>query len=100
LSNLKVTNNRNKKVCVVVPFYNEKETIANIISESLKYVQFVFAVNDGSDDGFSINAKSIIGVMTLAAEQGCELVLKIEGLDEDNAANELAEFFESGFGEQ
>ena len=38
--------------------------------------------------------------MTLAAEQGCELVLKIEGLDEDNAANELAEFFESGFGEQ
>jgi len=51
-------------------------------------------------DGFSINAKSIIGVMTLAAEQGCELVLKIEGLDEDNAANELAEFFESGFGEQ
>lgn len=57
MNNLKVTNNRNKQVCVVVPFYNEKETITNIISESLKYVQFVFAVNDGSDDGFSIDAK-------------------------------------------
>ncbi|MBI5324701.1 MAG: HPr family phosphocarrier protein [Ignavibacteriae bacterium] len=51
-------------------------------------------------DGFSINAKSIIGVMTLAAEQGCELVLRIDGIDESNASDELNELFESGFGEQ
>lgn len=51
-------------------------------------------------DGFSINAKSIIGVMTLAAEQGCELGLQVEGPDEDAAALAIQELFASGFGEQ
>ncbi|MDA3843802.1 MAG: HPr family phosphocarrier protein, partial [Candidatus Kapabacteria bacterium] len=50
-------------------------------------------------DGFAINAKSIIGVMTLAAEQGCVLSLKVEGDDEFVASDELKDYFESGFGE-
>jgi glycosyltransferase involved in cell wall biosynthesis len=57
LSNSKVTNSNAPKVCSVIPFYNEKETINTVISETLKYVQFVFAINDGSDDGFSNDAK-------------------------------------------
>lgn len=51
-------------------------------------------------DGFNINAKSIIGVMTLAAEQGCELGLIVEGTDEHQAHAALMELFSSGFGEQ
>jgi phosphocarrier protein HPr len=50
-------------------------------------------------EGFAINAKSIIGVMTLAAEKGSTLTLMIDGSDEDFAMNELINFFESGFGE-
>ena len=50
-------------------------------------------------DGFRINAKSIIGVMTLAAEQDCELTLYVEGIDEDAAVKEIKELFDSGFGE-
>lgn len=50
-------------------------------------------------DGFTINAKSIIGVMTLAAEQGAQLLLRINGKDEEKAAQEIASFFEAGFGE-
>lgn len=50
-------------------------------------------------DSFVINAKSIIGVMTLAAEQGCTLVLRIDGEDEEDAAKELVELFDSGFNE-
>lgn len=50
-------------------------------------------------DGFRINAKSIIGVMTLAAEQGCELILYADGADEDVVIKEIKEFFDSGFGE-
>jgi glycosyltransferase involved in cell wall biosynthesis len=56
LSNSKVTRSNTKLVCAVIPFYNEKETIKTVISEALKYVQFVFAINDGSDDGFSDDA--------------------------------------------
>lgn len=51
-------------------------------------------------DGFHINAKSIIGVMTLAAEHGSELQLEVEGADEQAAADAIAELFASGFGEQ
>jgi len=50
-------------------------------------------------DGYEINGKSIIGVMTLAAEQGATLMLIFDGADEATAAEALAELFESGFGE-
>ncbi len=50
-------------------------------------------------DGFAINAKSIIGVMTLAAEQGSTLTLQVDGEDEELAAREIYELFNSGFGE-
>lgn len=50
-------------------------------------------------DGFEINAKSIIGVMTLAADQGSKLLLRFSGEDEEEACKTIAELFESGFGE-
>lgn len=50
-------------------------------------------------DGFEINGKSIIGVMTLAAEQGSTLHLKFEGPDEETAAKEVIGLFERGFDE-
>jgi phosphocarrier protein HPr len=51
-------------------------------------------------DGFGINGKSIIGVMTLAAEQGSVLTLQIDGSDEEECFNALDELFKSGFGEE
>jgi phosphocarrier protein len=50
-------------------------------------------------DGFQVNGKSIIGVMTLAAEQGSKLLLRFDGPDEEDAFHGMAELFESGFGE-
>ena len=50
--------------------------------------------------GVVINSKSIIGVMSLAAPKGTRLTLKLEGEDADEAARQLVEFFEQGFGEQ
>ena len=52
-----------------------------------------------SRDGMSINGKSIIGVMTLAAEEGAELVLSFNGEDEEQAAAEIVNYFERGFDE-
>jgi phosphocarrier protein len=51
-------------------------------------------------DNFEINGKSIIGVMTLAAEQGSILVLKFEGVDEGEAAAAVVDLFERGFDEE
>ncbi len=47
----------------------------------------------------SINGKSIIGVMTLAAEMGSELTLVFDGEDEQQAAEEIVSYFERGFDE-
>ena len=51
-------------------------------------------------DGMEINAKSIIGVMTLAAEQGSVLMLRFDGADEEAACTAIVELFERGFDEQ
>lgn len=51
-------------------------------------------------DNYEINGKSVIGVMTLAAEQGTTLELVVEGEDEGEAAETIAELFEDGFGEE
>jgi len=50
-------------------------------------------------DGYEINGKSIIGVMTLAAEQGATLTLQFDGSDEEEALQAMVEIFEDGFGE-
>lgn len=50
-------------------------------------------------DGMEINGKSIIGVMTLAAEQGSTLGLRFDGPDEEQAALAVTELFERGFDE-
>jgi phosphocarrier protein len=50
-------------------------------------------------DGMEINGKSIIGVMTLAAEQGSKLLLRFDGADEEAAAAAVVALFESGFDE-
>jgi phosphocarrier protein len=50
-------------------------------------------------DGFQINGKSIIGVMTLAAAQGSTLELTFEGADEAAMADAMADYFAKGFDE-
>jgi len=49
--------------------------------------------------GYKVNGKSILGVMTLAAEQGAELELELDGEDEEEAAEEIIALIKSGFGE-
>lgn len=49
--------------------------------------------------GTAVNGKSIIGVMMLAAEHGCDLVLRADGADAEAALSALAELIEQGFGE-
>ena len=50
-------------------------------------------------DGYEIDGKSIIGVMTLAAEQGATLTLMFDGPDENDAFEAMEKLFKDGFGE-
>jgi len=50
-------------------------------------------------DGMSVNGKSIMGVMMLAAECGCTVRIRGEGADADAAVEALANLVTGGFGE-
>ena len=49
--------------------------------------------------GKTVNAKSIMGIMSLGLGQGAEIVIKADGADQEAAVEALAELIESGFGE-
>lgn len=48
----------------------------------------------------SINGKSIMGVMMLAASQGTELTLEINGVDEEEMEKAIRSLIENRFGEK
>ena len=49
--------------------------------------------------GQEVDAKSIMGILMLAAPQGTSLELKVEGSDEIEAAEAVTELFADCFGE-
>ncbi|MBQ3826330.1 MAG: HPr family phosphocarrier protein [Spirochaetaceae bacterium] len=51
-------------------------------------------------DGMQVNAKSIMGVITMAAAYNEQLTLKTEGADEGDAAAAIQALFDSKFEEE
>ncbi len=68
---------------------------ATLVKLTSRFKSEIFLVKDG----FEINAKSIIGVMTLTAEQGSVLTIKIKGEDEQEAFNSIEILFKNKFEE-
>ena len=52
------------------------------------------------DDNGAVNAKSIMGVMMLAAECGSSIIIRADGADAERAADALTALVADGFGEQ
>lgn len=50
-------------------------------------------------DSRRVNAKSIMGLLTLAAAQGTKLTVVANGPDSEDVLDALRQLFESGFGE-
>ena len=50
-------------------------------------------------DSAAVNAKSIMGVITMAAGYNTQLTLRAEGADEKQAVEAIAQLFESKFEE-
>ncbi len=50
-------------------------------------------------DGVEVNAKSIMGVLMLAAEKGSQLMIRARGDDADDALAALGDLVASGFEE-
>ncbi len=50
-------------------------------------------------DDIEVNGKSIMGILLLAAPQGTDIEVTIDGEDEQQAMDVIAELIEDGFGE-
>lgn len=53
-----------------------------------------------SKDRQTVNGKSIMGVLMLAAAKGSRVVVRVEGADAEEALQALAELIENKFGEE
>lgn len=69
---------------------------AQLVSVTSKFQSEVFITRQD----LRINAKSIMGVMMLAAEKGSELLIETDGPDEEAAIEAVIQLIESGFGEE
>lgn len=69
---------------------------AMLVKQASQFKSEIYLIKDG----FHVNAKSIIGVMTLAAECGSTVELQVDGMDEGAAALSIRELFATGFGEE
>jgi phosphocarrier protein HPr len=84
-----------KEVTIINKAGMHTRPASTIVKIAAKYKSDFFI----DKENFSVNGKSIIGVMTLAAEQGSKLTLKFDGPDEEDLAKDMIDFFERGFDE-
>ena len=61
--------------------------------------QFASSVNL-QNKGNNVNAKSIMGVMMLAASKGTEMVLEVDGADEEACSTAIIELINNRFDEE
>lgn len=80
---------RNVKVNLSVDA--EARPVAILVQIASRFESKVYIV----DHNKKINAKSIMGMMSLGLNQGDELVISAEGADEETAVAEIAKYIES-----
>ncbi len=68
---------------------------ALLVSTAAKFQSEVFFTKDD----LRVNGKSIMGVMMLAAEMGSQVLVEVDGADENEAIEAIVKVIESGFGE-
>ncbi|SDZ34201.1 HPr family phosphocarrier protein [Thermoactinomyces sp. DSM 45892] len=75
-----------KKVMVQLETGLHARPAAYFVQEANKYASQVFIEKEGR----KVNAKSIMGVMSLAVAKGTEIMISAEGSDEEKAVEALA----------
>jgi len=70
---------------------------AQLVRLAGKFRSTVMLLHPGRN--VSANAKSILSVLTLAAAMGTELMITVDGEDEESALTEISSLFANRFGE-
>ena len=81
-----------KNIKVNLPADAEARPVAVTVQIASKYESKIFIISGDK----KINAKSIMGMMSLGFSQGDELTVQAEGTDAEAAVEEIAKYIESG----
>ena len=84
-----------KSILIKIPTGLEARPVALLVQVASQYESQIFVEADDK----KVNAKSIMGMMMLAAECGSSLVIRVEGEDAEAALEALAALVAAGFGE-
>jgi len=57
------------RCCVIIPTYNNEQTLVGVIREIQQYTDNIIVVNDGSDDGTADILRNIPGILTITSEK-------------------------------
>jgi phosphocarrier protein HPr len=68
--------------------------------ETANKFKSVVTVERGGIEPLKVDGKSIMEMITLEAVQGTDLLIRTDGDDAEDAAQQLAQLFESKFGEE
>lgn len=68
---------------------------SKLVNQASQFESEIFIIRDDS----RVNAKSIMGVMMLAASKGTEITLEADGADEQASLDAILELINNRFGE-
>jgi phosphocarrier protein len=91
-----LTNTVSREIEIVNRLGLHARPAAMVVKAAAPFEAEIFLIKDGT----RINAKSIMGVMMLAAEFGSSLEIWAEGPDAEQAVVAIADVFASKFGEE
>jgi phosphocarrier protein len=86
---------KEQQVTVTNPLGVHARPAALIVQTASRFACEIFLIKDGR----RVNGKSMLGVMTLAAEMGSTVTIQADGSDEDAALTAIAEVFSRRFDE-
>lgn len=80
-----------RKVKIGIPTGLETRPVAMLVQIASQFSSYIYLENDSK----KVNAKSIMGMMTLGLVPGEEVIVTANGSDEDTAIEKIAECLSS-----
>ena len=85
-----------KKCTIHLPNYSEARPVAEIVQTASQYESRIFLISGDK----KINAKSIMGILMLAAPLGSTVKISTNGESEEECLKALTQLVETKFGEE
>ena len=87
---------KEKKIKIINKLGLHARPASLLVQTAMKYSAYITIIKDE----YKVDAKSIMGILMLAASCGTELIVQAEGTDEQQALDNIEKIFNEGFGEE